>query len=69
LDEDRAAGERRVAAAMVEVQVTVGHPADVSHSNPGIAQRVWQWPTDRSVMRVGLGVPLPQTGIEEQQTG
>src|SRR4029077_2817729 len=29
LNEDRTADERRVAAAMIEVQVTVGHPAHV----------------------------------------
>jgi hypothetical protein len=37
LDEDRSAGQHRVAAAMIEVQVTVGDPADVIDSNPGVA--------------------------------
>src|ERR1700674_117121 len=69
LNEDRAAGERRVAAAMIEMEMTVCHPADVVDGNPGATHRVRQWSPDGPVMRIDLGVPFPQAGIEEQPAG
>ena len=67
LGEHGPATEQGVAAAVVEVQVTVGHQADPVQPGAGRDERIVQRLAAGSVVRVDLGIAT-HAGIEEQHT-
>lgn len=66
LDEDRSARQLRVAAAVVEMQVAVGHKPYVLETRADVGECGGQRPAVRPVVLVDLGVAA-HAGVDEQQ--
>jgi hypothetical protein len=67
LREDRPVREARVPAAVIEVEVTIHHDADVVRSDAGGGEGIVERTTDRMVELLDLFVALGDAGIEQDQ--
>jgi hypothetical protein len=56
LDEDRPVADQRIAAAVIKVQVTVGHITNLIQADANIREGGHQLATTRAVVRIDLGM-------------
>ena len=68
LDQDRFAGQQRVASAVVEVEVAVHHQGDVGEGDSRCREGSLQRPSLGAVVGLGLGVGGTDAGVEEDQS-
>ncbi len=66
LHQDGPSGEQRIAAAVVEVQMTVDHYGHVVEPVPRGGQCGCQGPAPGAVVRLGLRIGLPYPRVEQQ---
>ena len=66
LHHNRTACEGRIAPTVIEVQVAVDHPADITDRSVGVVQRLGQRSPSRSVVPLGLCVGLSEAGVKQQ---